>query len=156
MPIIFLFVLWLILGITQAVFYNSDIVESLLMNALIIIVGIGGLFSFIEHFFFPGRIAASTGWPSGNPFQSEVAMANLALGVLGILSYWIRYYFWIATVIAFSIFMLGAAYVHIREMRKAGNFSINNAVPMFIGNVGIPLILIGVLVIYILRSPVYQ
>jgi len=156
MHVVFLFVLWLILSIIQIVLSGSDIVETLLMDGLIIMVGLGGLYSFIGHTVFSDRVAQSIGWPQGNPFQYEVAMANLALGVLGIVSFWIHYYFWIATVIAFSVFMLGAAAIHIREMRKSKNFNQGNAGPVFFADIGMPLILITLLVIYIFRSPIYQ
>ncbi|MCX6004466.1 MAG: hypothetical protein NT082_02160 [Chloroflexi bacterium] len=149
MHVIFLFVLWVILAIMQIVLSGSDAIETLLMDGLIIMVGLGGLYSFIGHLFFSGKVAVSIGWPQGNPFQSEVAMANLAIGVLGILSYWIHYYFWIATVVAFSVFMLGTACIHIRDMRKSKNFTTGNAGPVFFADIGMPLILIILLVIYI-------
>jgi hypothetical protein len=37
-----------------------------------------------------GSGAREIGWPPGNPFQTEVAIANLAAGTLGILYFWIR------------------------------------------------------------------
>jgi hypothetical protein len=66
------------------------------------------------------EVAASIGWPAGNPFQTEVGVANLAIGTLGILSYWIRGNFWTAAVIATSIWLLGAAAIHVREMVGRG------------------------------------
>ena len=57
-------------------------------------------------------VAASIGWPAGNPFQYEVAVANLAFGVLGLLCLRFRDGFWTATAIGWSVFMLGAAAVH--------------------------------------------
>jgi hypothetical protein len=55
--------------------------------------------------------AQSIGWPAGNPFQSEVAVTNLTIATLGILCYWIRGSFWVATVTAFSVQWLGAAVI---------------------------------------------
>jgi hypothetical protein len=40
-------------------------------------------------------------------------VANLSVGVLGILCYWMRDNFWVATVIGFSVWWLGDAMVHI-------------------------------------------
>ena len=40
------------------------------------------------HTFAADEVAESIGWPTGNPFQTEVAVANLAIGTLGILSYY--------------------------------------------------------------------
>jgi hypothetical protein len=45
--------------------------------------GIGGFFG---HFFISDTVAESIGWPTGNPFQLEVAFANLAVGILGIVA----------------------------------------------------------------------
>ena len=64
--------------------------EILLIWLLVINIGFGGLYAFSGHLFAADEVAASIGWPAGNPFQTEVAVANLAIGTLGILSYWIR------------------------------------------------------------------
>jgi hypothetical protein len=68
----------------------SRIAEVLLLWLLVINVGVGGVFGFIGHTVFADRAAASIGWPAGNPFQTEVGIANLAFGVVGILCYWFR------------------------------------------------------------------
>ncbi|MCQ8904725.1 MAG: hypothetical protein NQU45_03285 [Methanothermobacter sp.] len=54
-------------------------------------------------------IATYIEWPTGSPFQLEVAFANLSFGVLGLLSWKFRGEFWMATIIGFSVFYLGAA-----------------------------------------------
>jgi hypothetical protein len=45
--------------------------------------GIGGFFG---HVFISDPVAESIGWPTGNPFQLEVGVANLAVGILGIVA----------------------------------------------------------------------
>ena len=111
-----------------------------------ITVGIGSVFFFIAHTVFADATAASIGWPAGNPFQYEVAVANLTIATLGILCYWIRGNFWVATVIAFSVQWLGAAVVHIREIVVAANYAPNNAGLTFYLDILMPLILIALLV----------
>ena len=69
---------------------GGRVAEILLIWLLVINIGFGGLYAFSGHLFAADEVAASIGWPSGNPFQTEVAVANLAIGTLGILSYWIR------------------------------------------------------------------
>jgi hypothetical protein len=66
-------------------------------------IGLGGVFGFIGHTMRAGPVAASIGWAAGNPFQYEVAVANLAFGILGILCLWNRGGFWTATAIGWSI-----------------------------------------------------
>ena len=57
---------------------------------LLYIFGVGvagsGIGGFPGHFFISDPVAESIGWPTGNPFQLEVAFANLALGILGIVA----------------------------------------------------------------------
>jgi hypothetical protein len=115
---------------------------------LVVTVGILSVFFFISHTVFADTTAASIGWPAGNPFQSEVAVANLTIGTLGILCYWIRGNFWVATVIAFSVQWLGAAVVHIRDIVVAANYAPNNAGMTLYLDILMPLILIALLVYY--------
>jgi hypothetical protein len=64
--------------------------EVFLVWFLVVWAGIGSVFTFLSHTLSANQTATAIGWPIGNPFQSEVAVANLAAGVLGILCYWIR------------------------------------------------------------------
>jgi hypothetical protein len=91
------------------------VAQIFLLWFLVIIVGVTGVFAFIGHTVFADATAQSIGWPVGNPFQSEVAVANLAVGILGILCYWMRGDFWIATVIGFSVWWLGDAVTYPRK-----------------------------------------
>jgi len=61
-------------------------VEILLLSVLTVQVGLGSILAFDGHVFMPDTIARYIGWPTGNPFQ-EVAFANLAFGVHGLLSW---------------------------------------------------------------------
>ena len=121
------------------------IAEIVLLWLLVIDVGVGGVFGFIGHTVFADRAAASIGWPAGNPFQTEVAITNLSLGTLGILCYWLRGNFWIATVIATSVFQLGAAVGHIQQIIVAHNYHPDNAGPALYNDIVIPLVLIALL-----------
>jgi hypothetical protein len=148
---IVLFAGWLGLSLFQISFYKAAVVETLLLNSLIINVGLGGLYGFLGHALYADRVAKFIGWPRGNPFQFEVAVAYLALSALGFTSIWLRENFWIATIIAYSIFLLGAAYGHTREMIDRKNFSAGNAGPGFFTDIMNPLILIALGIIYILK-----
>jgi len=104
-------------------------------------VGLGGLMAFLGHTMRADDVARSIGWPTGNPFQFEVAAANLAFGVLGLLCVRFRDGFWTATIVGYGVFLEGAAYVHIREIVAAGNWSINNAGPVLFADVLFPILL---------------
>jgi hypothetical protein len=122
------------------------IAKILLLWLLVIDVGLGGLWAFIGHTVFAEQVAQSIGWPAGNPFQTEVAVANLAVGALGILCYWIRGNFWTATVIATSIWLLGDATIHVVEIVTAGNYNPGNAGLIFYLDILSPLLLIALLI----------
>ena len=71
------------------------------------------------------------------------------MALLGVLSIWLRGFFWIAPVVSHSVFLLGAAYVHIREIVEKGNLNPGNAGPVLFMDIGIPVIVISLLLAYI-------
>ena len=104
--------------------------------------GIGGFFG---HYFISDSVAESIGWPTGNPFQLEVAFANLAVGILGIVAMGRRDGFREATVIAVTVFGVGATIVHARDIIETGNPAPGNTLQN-VGNLLKPALLIGFLV----------
>src|SRR5918993_4111273 len=122
--------------------------EVFLVWLLVVWAGIGSLFTFLSHTLLADQTARSIGWPTGNPFQTEVAVANLAVGVLGILCYWIRGNFWLATVIATSVWLGGDAVVHIYHIVVNQNYHPGNAGLPFYFDILLPLLLIVLEIIY--------
>jgi hypothetical protein len=91
--------------------------------------GVGGFSSivaFVMHFFFSDLVASSIGWPSGSPFQKEVAGANLAVGLLGFLGFW-RRDFWLPYVISKTAFLLIAGITHVTDLVQRQNLAPGNA-----------------------------
>jgi hypothetical protein len=76
-------------------------------------------------------------------------VVNLTIATLGILCYWIRGNFWVASVVAFSVQWLGAAVVHIREIVVAQDYAPNNAGMTLYMDILIPVILVALLVYYL-------
>jgi hypothetical protein len=128
---------------------KGRVAQIFLLWFLVIIVGVTGVFAFIGHTVFADATARSIGWPAGNPFQSEVAVANLSVGILGILCYWMRGNFWIATVIGFSVWWLGDAVVHIRSIVVDANYAPDNAGVTFYLDILVPVLLIALLIYYL-------
>ena len=87
---------------------------------LVFSCGIGGLYAFMGHIFASDAVAQSIGWPVGSPFQLEVGATNLAFGVMGLLCIFFRDLFPLATTIGYSIFLLGAACVHLHDIHVRG------------------------------------
>jgi 4-amino-4-deoxy-L-arabinose transferase-like glycosyltransferase len=103
--------------------------------------GIGGFFG---HVFISDPVAESIGWPTGNPFQLEVGMANLAVGILGIVAMGRRDGFREATVIAATVLGVGATLVHAMDVIESGNLAPGNTIQN-ISNLLRPALLIGFL-----------
>lgn len=102
-------------------------------------IGFSFLYSFIMHVFFGNMAAQFIGW-ADSPFQTELGYACLGFAVVGIISFWSSLGFRAATVIASSLFTLGAASVHIIEMITQHNFAPGNAGVIFWTDIFIPLI----------------
>ena len=131
------------------------VAEVLLLYLLVIFVGLGGLLGFLGHTFQAREIALKIGWQP-SPFQFEVAVANLAFGVLGILCIWQRRGFRTATGIGYSIFLLGCGYGHLREMILDGNFAPYNVGPvLWVNDLAVPLLILIVLAVrrYLASTP---
>lgn len=127
------------------------ILETSLKWLIFIIIGIGGLMVFMMHAFDSDEIAKKIGWAAGSPFQLEVAVANLAIAVLGIISYWQREKFWLATVIVYAVFLYGAAGVHISQIiSNNNNAQYNSGFFLWFNDIILPSVFL-ILVLYYLK-----
>src|SRR5215217_8126018 len=82
---------------------SRRVAECLLNWSLPLNVGLMGIFFFLGHTARAKETAEGIGFPAGNPFQTEVAFANLAFGVLGLLCARFRGLFWLATAASHAI-----------------------------------------------------
>ena len=122
-------------------------VEVVLLYLLVFYAGVGGLVGFLGHTFKSQEVARQIGWQS-NPFQLEVAMANLAFGVLGVMCIWQKGSFRTATGIGFAIFLLGCGYVHLRDLTLHGNLAPYNAGPvLWFNDLAVPLVILILLLV---------
>lgn len=104
-------------------------------------LGLTSLYSFVMHAFFPGFTASVIGWHT-SPFQFEVAMANLAIGIVAVLSVWRGQGFRWAIVIAATIWLWGDALGHIQQMIMHHDYAAGNAGSWFYMDVLIPVVLL--------------
>lgn len=109
--------------------------------------GFSGITSFFMHTVYADRLAESIGWPAGNPFQTEVAVANLAIGTLGFLVFF-RRDFMLPYVLAASIFGIGAGVTHAIDIIANSNFAPGNAGPILYIDFIAPILRIGLYVWY--------
>lgn len=87
-------------------------VDISLAYMLLIAVGFNGLYNFVMHAFYGSTIAAFMGWPQ-SPFQADVAIANLGMGILGCLAFRADYGFRLATVITVVVYQLGTTLIQL-------------------------------------------
>jgi hypothetical protein len=105
------------------------------------LIGITGFILASGHLFMPAPTAASIGW-AASPFQWEVGLANLAYGVLGVTASSFDRDYTLAAIVAFSIYLLGAAAGHVRSMIRDHNFAPGNTGYVFWFDVLAPVLLI--------------
>ncbi|MGZ8801578.1 MAG: DUF6790 family protein [Mycobacterium sp.] len=96
------------------------------------VVGIASVAGAAFHIFDGENVAEMIGYTRGDGgFQWENAMGDLAIGVVGIMAYWFRGHFWLATIVVLTIQYVGDAAGHIYFWVVE-----NNTRPY---NIGIPL-----------------
>lgn len=118
--------------------HNNDV---LLRWLLLLPVGLTGIYASIMCLFFSALSATLMHWQT-SPFQQEVGIAYLSLGILGIMSFRASYGFRLATVIAASIWMWGHALAQIIQIITTSNIYLGDAVSWFWVNLLLPFILI--------------
>jgi hypothetical protein len=105
-------------------------------------VGFLGVYAFILHSFYPELAANTIGWVN-SPFQYEVAaIADLAFGVIGVLSFNASFGFRLATVIGNTIWLWGDALGHINRILQAQNNTMWDAGPWLLMDIILPVLLI--------------
>jgi hypothetical protein len=142
-----------ILGLWHARRCAGDVVRPRLHYVLLYLLvfgfGAGGIWNFTGHVFMSDMVAASTGWPAGSPFQVELGFFSLGSGIVGLLCLWWRDRFWIAAGLAPSVFVYGAAFVHVREYLVNANVSPANWGVAAVGaNIIIPSVVLLLLLLY--------
>ncbi len=117
--------------------------EDLLLRWLLLLpVGFAGIYVFFMHLLFPAASAKIMGWPP-SPFQLEVALANLCIGLLGIFSFRSSHGFRVATVIVAIFWMWGHSVYEIYRIITTSNIYLGNAVSWFWVDTLLPFVLIS-------------
>lgn len=122
----------------------GGIAEQLFRWVSLLAAGVAGLYTFVCHVFAPAQTAEHIGWPT-SPFQYEVGMADLTMGVLGVLAFRGSFGFRLATTIAAVCWLGGDAVGHVRQIVTAGNYAPGNAGPWLWSDILVPLLLVATL-----------
>jgi hypothetical protein len=120
---------------------KTAVAKTYLLYLLFIYVGLMGLLTAYAHVFRPVETSASIGWAT-SPYEYEVGMADLTVGVLGILCLWLRGNFWLATATANAVWLLGDAIGHIRQITLNNNHAANNSGIFLVTEIITPLVIL--------------
>ena len=120
---------------------GSAIAGTYLIYLFVIYVGLMGVLTAYAHVFRPVQTSASIGW-STSPYEYEVGMADLTVGVLGLLCLWFRENFWLATAIANAVWLLGDAVGHVRQQVLNNNHAANNSGVFLYAEIMTPLLIL--------------
>ena len=121
---------------------GAAIAGTYLLYLFFFYVGLMGVLTAYAHVFRPIETSASIGW-STSPYEYEVGMADLTVGVLGILCPKFAADFWLATAIANAVWLLGDAVGHVRQMTFNNNHASNNSGIFLITEIIMPLVILS-------------
>ncbi|MGV6875292.1 DUF6790 family protein [Pseudochelatococcus sp. B33] len=93
---------------------------------LLLSVGVQGIWAGLFHVFAPQTAASFIHWEP-SPFQYEIGIADISIGIVAVLAFWRSLPFKAAVVATVSLFYVGLAIGHIREIINAGNYAPGNA-----------------------------
>jgi hypothetical protein len=130
----------LLLSILVAFAKSGNFFNRLCMAVLIFSVGFSGFWGFIFHAFYDQTASAYIGWQT-NPFEYEVGIANLAMGITGIIASFSSAGFKKATATFVSILLFGAAVGHIHQIIVLNNWNPGNAGSILWTDILIPIVL---------------
>ena len=118
--------------------------DRLLRYIFIFPVGMMGLWAASGHLFFPAVAARAIGWQP-SPFQFEVGVANLGIGLAGLYAAFRTFEARLATNFVLACFLIGAGGGHIRDIIAAGNLAPGNAGPILFTDLLTPLVIFALL-----------
>ena len=107
------------------------VIDRLLRYLFLFPLGLHGLWAFIGHVFFAEQAAASIGW-ANTPFQYEVGVANLGLGLASIYAAFRGFEARLAVGIVAACFLVGAGIIHVKDILETGNLAPGNAGPIMV------------------------
>lgn len=99
--------------------------ERYLSWLLLLSVGVASLWAGLFHVFLPKVASASIGW-APSPFEFEIGVADIALGVVAIASFWRSLAFKSAIALYAIVFYLGVTVGHVRQALASHDYAANN------------------------------
>ncbi len=122
---LFMFILALIIPLIKKRKYSNS-AESYLSWLLLLSIGVTSLWAGLYNTIWPATAAEFIGWQS-SPFQFEMGMSDIALGIVAIVSFWRSLEFKSAVVMWVSIEFAGLIYGHFHQLSTTGDHHAGNA-----------------------------
>ncbi|KAA0970610.1 hypothetical protein FPY71_08920 [Aureimonas fodinaquatilis] len=120
-PLVMLIAALAIAALTRTPAYAP---ERYLAWLLLLSVGVEASWGGFFHVFFPEIASAQIGWQP-SPYEFEIGISDLALGITAIISFWRSLSFKSAVVVMMTLSYAGVLIGHVRQA-AAGDFSPDN------------------------------
>lgn len=126
---------------------NARIIELLLVYLVVFNYGIQAIFAATFQTLQPLQTAERIGF-TPSPFEFEVAMGNIGMGIAALMAMFWRGRYILGPVITCTIFIYGAAYGHVVQYMKGDHAPYNSGIFFWFGDVIIPTIILLLAVAY--------
>jgi len=113
-------------GVALGVAYNYGLTKEHILIAFLVSNGISLILGGLSHILVPNIVASGIGWKTCPPFQYEVGIANIILGILCLGTIHFRDSWILSTIVATSLWGFGNAIGHIMSLVNDGNRSPGN------------------------------
>lgn len=104
-------------------------------------LGLTSLYATLMYAWFPAYSAMQIGW-TASPFQLELAMANLAIALLGISAVKASFGYRLATVVGSTCWLWGSALAHCFLLHKTQGYTLLDMGSWFWMDMALPILLL--------------
>lgn len=92
---------------------------------LLLSVGVSGIWAGVFHIFFPSVASGQIGW-TASPFETEIGIADAAMGIVAVLAFWRSLPFKAAIALTTILFYIGVIIGHFYQAFAHNDFSPDN------------------------------
>jgi hypothetical protein len=123
------------------------IADKLVRYLFVFPLGLQGLWVFFAYMFLPEETSSAIGW-APSPFQFEVGVANLGLGLASLYAAFKGFEARAAVAIAVACFLAGAGVGHIMDLLAGDNLTPGNSGPVLITDFLTPIVVLILLILW--------
>lgn len=143
-------ILPLLMGTIHAIWKRNtpgfSLIDCFLTYFLILTAGVQSLLVGYFQIVQPELVNEYVGWIPC-PLSTQLGLAHLAFGILGILCYWFKHEWRTATGVGYSLYLLMTAYVHIRSVYFVHTYELGHSGPTLLSDVFVPICILTLLIL---------